>query len=133
MKVNAVSYKIECEVDTEEHVGSWTESRFEVTFGDTKTLGGSLCLGHGFKSTKRILDLDRKKSLELMIETILDYSHDIRTEVKSLLRIVKKYHSIHGFTDCGRPTKNGNRFLDRLNVSNRITELRIQFKELLNQ
>ena len=138
MKVNAKSYQIECEIDTEEYVGSSTVSRFEVTFGDTKTLGGSLCLGHGFKSTESIPDLNgkslhRAKSLELMIETILDYSDDIRTEVENLLRIVKRYHSVRGFTDCGRPTKKGTRFLDRLNVGNRITKLRIRIKELLNQ
>ena len=145
MKVNTKSYQIECEVDTEEYCGSWTESRFEVAFGDTKSLGGSLCLGYGFKSTERILDLratleqgtqivlSQNKSLELMIETILDYSDDIRTEIGNLLRIVKRYHSVLGFTDCGRPTKKGIRFLDRLNVGNRITQLRIKIKELLNQ
>ena len=133
MIVNTKSYQIECEVDTEECVGSWTESRFEVAFGDTKTLGGSLCLGHGFKSTERILGLSPNKSLELMIETILDYSDGIKTEVENLLRIVKRYHSVFGFTDCGRPTKKGIRFLDRLDVGERITQLRTRIKELLNQ
>ena len=138
MKVNAKGYQIEHEIETEESFGSWTESRFEVTFGDTKTLGGSLCIGHGFKSTVSIPDWNGKslrqaKSLELMIETILDFSDDIRTEVENLLRIVKRYHSVRGFTDCGRPTKKGIRFLDRLDVGNRITRLRIRIKELLNQ
>ena len=141
MIVNTKSYQIEREVNTEEYVGSWTELRFEVAFGDTKTLGGSFGLGHGFKGTRSIRDLSKEqcphfspsKSLELMIETILDYSDDIRTEVENLLRVVKRYHSVHGFTDCGRPTKKGIRFLDRLDVGDRITQLRIKIKELLNQ